>query len=1274
MLTGARKLPTHHLTIRVPWHDSGWDGTVCKRPADNTSCLVLPRIGTSKRDDLEMGCAGKRLDQLKDDEPPPCVGERVSFMSSFGMSRRMRHPYVEWSSQHEHFDETPFFHLPYSAACVPFRWMLKQIAEGDAERNSKGLKDTLQLGYVLEREPVLRARNGREVKTAWVQERDNQLVLLDTFFGAVEPQVSLCFFYAKRTPLSEDSRRVIVGVGRVLSVGEHTEYRYKTKMPATRSVLWERNVVHSIRPDFMDGFLFPYQEILALAQDDGSILPEDYVAFAPSDFFEQYSYGSELLPHDGAIASLLACAASLRKIKEVIPGSWDTALQWIDRELNRLWKARGAFPGLGSALCAFGLEHGNLIAYEIANAQAQAKKEWTENPWNLVDTVIDDPSVLEGGVAASIGKTYREKWKKLPKQRRALLELFSRCALSADQVTRFWVKEEREAAGLTVADAELLENPYRIYELDRGQLDAVTFATVDRGLFPDPVIQKAFPVPPPSRMEDAIDPRRVRAAVIHTLEEATGQGHTLLPQSWVVQRVRESELSPPCPLDEDTLAVTEDTFAPLVVSELLKDGKKAFQLERLAGTRSIIRQAIKRRFKAARHTRAYDWAALVAAAIKEDLPIDKNARAVEQRARKEKAKALEAIYASRISVLIGPAGTGKTTLLQALCSIDDVDAGGILLLAPTGKARVRLEQKTDMRGLGKTIAQFLNGLQRYDGETGAYYPNPGAPKCGEYTTVIIDECSMLTEEQLAAVLDAITNVERLVLVGDPRQLPPIGAGRPFVDIVNELAPADLESMWPKVGPAYAELTVVRRHGGAGEDDLLLVSHFAGRPVDPGADEVWARLERGQTPHVRLVPWKDASELEAKLVEELARALNLAGPDDEVTFETSIGGSIYEGDGKPYFWAAKSGRDDGAASKAEAWQILSPVRGSLHGVDALNRAIQARFRKRAREMATPEVFWHRRIPGPLGPQGILWGDKVINLQNSGRRRVWPEQENPYVANGDIGIAVGEYKTKKMHYLPSNLEVELATQPSFKYKYWESEFGGDEPNPPLELAYALTVHKTQGSEFGITFVVLPNPCWLLSRELLYTALTRHKNELVVLHQGPMREFRRFGGDGYSEIARRMTNLFREASPREVTVGKEKRFFEENLIHRTERGELVRSKSEVIIADKLHSRKIDYTYEMPILLDGPSGKVERAPDFTITDHEAGVTFYWEHLGMLDDTAYAARWQRKLDEYRRSGILPHEEGGGPQGTLIVTRDEPGGGLDSKNIAKVVDEVICGC
>ena len=115
-------------------------------------------------------------------------------------------------------------------------------------------------------------------------------------------------------------------------------------------------------------------------------------------------------------------------------------------------------------------------------------------------------------------------------------------------------------------------------------------------------------------------------------------------------------------------------------------------------------------------------------------------------------------------------------------------------------------------------------------------------------------------------------------------------------------------------------------------------------------------------------------------------------------------------------------------------------------------------------------------------------------------------------------------------------------------------------------------------------------------------------------------------------------------------------------------MRSKSELVIADKLHARDIDYAYEQPFML--PNGRI-RYPDFTITDHARGVTFYWEHLGLLDDPRYRLRWRRKRAEYLEAGIMPLENSADSEDILIETRDQPGGGLDAAAIASLVDRVI---
>jgi hypothetical protein len=151
-------------------------------------------------------------------------------------------------------------------------------------------------------------------------------------------------------------------------------------------------------------------------------------------------------------------------------------------------------------------------------------------------------------------------------------------------------------------------------------------------------------------------------------------------------------------------------------------------------------------------------------------------------------------------------------------------------------------------------------------------------------------------------------------------------------------------------------------------------------------------------------------------------------------------------------------------------------------------------------------------------------------------------------------------------------------------------------------------------------------------------------------------------------RLTNLFVDPKP----INIEGRFYEENLIHRTAGGEMVRSKSEVLIADHLTRKEkehgYDYRgYEKPLTIDG----VTKYPDFTIEDAQSGRNYYWEHCGMLHVPSYRRRWEDKLAWYKANGVRPREEGVGPKGTLILTRDEANGSIDSLKIVKLIDEVF---
>jgi hypothetical protein len=1264
MMKSESSFPLKHISIRVPWHDSGWNGSVCKSPSHNTACIKLVNIANSKDDAQEDALAGTSLRSLDSSAFPPCVKERATFMANFALERYHEHPYVRSSPKtHAHFKPTRLRYPAYAAAALPFRWMMKPVVFGDKKKQIAGLIEDYPLDSVdRSYEPEL------SFQTHWVQDHRNHQALLDCFWNHVRAEESLVFFYAKQVPLVEDTgRRVLIGAGRVVKIGPLTEYDYQGSTEGKiRSLLWERMVIHTIRPDFKDGFLLPYNEALEKSHDGLNFDPAEVVALAPEDRFTEFSFATEHVGNDAAIDALLACRAALLRAGELFSFQSQPQERWIDKQLGRLWRKRGAFPGIGSILTATGVPMGNFIAQALTNKVGEEG-----NPWEAWRQAINAPDrYLPKDLATHLDATIIKSWKRMPEDRRRFLELLSRVDLTLDQANVLAIPEVRQEEGLELSDADFINNPYLIYEGTRLSAVPVSIGAVDRGMFPTALVREQSPLPEPSLVKTAVDARRLRALVVRELEMAAQRGDTLRAQSDMITSLRrrdESSNEQRTEVTSDLLAVAEEEQFPGEIRTVeLADGRRAYQLERLSEVGELIRNTVKKRSEAKRHELQVDWSAeldkrLGAATSEAD------DRVKEERARREKATALAELAAARFSVLIGPAGTGKTTLLSVLCGRPEISKDGILLLAPTGKARVRMEDVARQAGTQNfqalTLAQFLSRSGRYDGSTQRYLLTG---ETGEKTarTVIVDECSMLTEEMMAALIEAISGVHRLIFVGDHRQLPPIGAGRPFADIIAALQPADIETSFPRVAPSYAELTIPRRQGAGERDDLQLAAWFGGNVISPGEDQVFEILAgKRESDTVHFIHWETPDELERELPIALADALwpNLDLKEWQA-FACSLGGNL-DDRGSAWF-NARYGTREGSGRAAEAWQVLSPVRQKPWGVDTLNRLIHSRYKAQQIERAR-QRGGYRSIPPPRGEHQIIYGDKVINNRNWSvpKTRIYPNSgERGYLANGEIGMVVGHRRMRRRNWEPENLEIEFSTQQGTVFTFYKSDFS-DEKESSLELAYALTVHKAQGSEFEVVFLVLPRSLLMITRELLYTALTRQKQKVVILHQGSATDLQRLSSERYSATATRLTNLF--GPPRPVAIGQA--FLEDRLIHRTMRGDAVRSKSEVIIANLLHAAKIEYHYEIPLEFEG----VTKYPDFTIEDDDAGITYYWEHCGLLHDPAYSRRWEEKEKWYRSNGILPLQEGGGPKGTLIVTRDEIDGGIDSKSIGKMIKEVF---
>jgi hypothetical protein len=158
--------------------------------------------------------------------------------------------------------------------------------------------------------------------------------------------------------------------------------------------------------------------------------------------------------------------------------------------------------------------------------------------------------------------------------------------------------------------------------------------------------------------------------------------------------------------------------------------------------------------------------------------------------------------------------------------------------------------------------------------------------------------------------------------------------------------------------------------------------------------------------------------------------------------------------------------------------------------------------------------------------------------------------------------------------------------------------------------VTVHKSQGSEFELTLLVLPARV-SVSRELLYTALTRQSQRVVILHEGTLADLQQLSQPWRSETARRLTDLF--TVPRPVSIdmaqsGQPQRF-DRRVMHVTDSGVVVKSKNEVIVAEILDRVAPGrWAYEVP--LRGLDGRTVY-PDFTIQRSDGSLVL-WEHLGL--------------------------------------------------------------
>lgn len=1227
-----------HISIRVPWHDDGWKGSVCAEPSANMSCLRLKNIHENRNDEIECDLCGMCM--VEHEEDLPCIGEGGAFMSENELHKTTVHPYKKTNpATHGHFLDTEVIYPAYSFPARPFAWLMKN--------DIAILSETYGIDYHPEFEPIL------QFKTRWIQDARNQRAVFDYFYKDIVPNESLCIAYAKQVPFIEDSRRVIIGMGHVKRVIPAIEHRH-TNAGSLRSMVWETMVSHSIRSNYKDGFVIPYKEMMEYANEHPDFDLSSITVFAPKDAFNEFSYATEHISHDAVIDVILSCIKAFTIINECLDEDYTNVLQWLNEQLSIVWEDRGAFPGLGAMLSAFGITLGIPMAREI-----KATLEKNQDLWEYVDAVIDHPRKhLPKAIADTVNSMIQKTWKGLDKERKDYLKLLSRFAINLDQANALYDASSRSKFYIECSDREIIENPYLLYEKTRLKLDDLylSIQKVDRAVFPIPSIAEKYPIPEPSRLSSENDERRIRAVVISVLEDAAESGHTILPCKTLTDLVQNLTLEPICPVTSDMIKALESFMRNEVMKREMKDGTEYYKLVRLNDFDREIERRIKKRLSATKIDVAADWRRM----LDEKFRDGKRISELEQMARNEKAAVLKVLAESRFSVLVGDAGTGKTTVLSVLCSEPTIAAGGVLLLAPTGKATVRLKESVSTKEKpfeALNVAQFLTRSGRFDWNEMRYRlskkPNRDLPE-----TVIIDEASMLTEEMFGALMEAIGTAKRIIFVGDPNQLPPIGAGKPFVDLVSLLKESLPESQplnQPRVANCYGELRINRRQQKEEERLDVNLSKLFTRTQESPDEDILSNIVQKKSENILIEKWESREELELKLFELVAAELNMSGPDDVNGFDKALGATVMQYE--TFF-------NKNGAITVDKWQILAPVRNMPQGVANINRLFHKRYRTHQVELSRRRRY--KKIPKAYGSEEIVYGDKVINIRNMKRDAYPQEGASNYIANGEIGLACGSYAANGKK--PNDyLQVCFSSQKEYTYSYDKKDFNDETGEESLELAYALTVHKAQGSQFDTVFLVLAEPCRIISRELLYTALTRQVKKIVILFNQEPYHLLKYSTDNNSDIARRFTDLFAETFPDDDGAHKPQiteangTFYDEKLIHKTVRGELVRSKSEVIIANALYYNGLDYEYEPELVLEG---RIKR-PDFKIVDGDTGDVWYWEHCGMMSDAKYAKRWADKEKFYAKNGIKRGQN-------LIVTEEFAGEGLESDKIDEMIRDIFC--
>lgn len=1203
-----RGIECMHLTVRMAWHDNNWNGKVCLNPEGNPYCvgthsLLSDRIASNRKLEIESEYKDSSIDMLPNDYIPPCYWSINAFSPEY-IDIVHEHPFK--NIKHS----IPEKMKPYSFFTWPFK-----LSFVHKEENKKKYGDY---------PPDLEKR-------------------VDDFINKFTENQSIVFFYANYdNPVSADEMKYLLLGCSVISEKpkktyfpfsneELDKWRSSKKMKYFPSLNWALQFTH----DFEQyGVLLPYREYLDYVEknpEDEEKLHEMKVVIDESSLVNSFKYVAMDIDDDKCLYLLYKLRKSLLKIEEhgFIASLEKTKqqLQKIEKLIRMTWEKRGLYPSLSKILTYFDVDAEDakhIAEYINANAVNQKLGELFEQLEQ--ERVPDGLSDYEDTLLDLFeNRSFKRNLERLKK-------------LSMLNLTDYQIEKIINDPDLF---QEIEQNPYILFEkyrADENDLDEpnlqdepIDIFKIDIALIPD---RKYVAKDRDLQKMQADSPERLRAVIIqHLYEIGNLSGDCFETDKKIIEHLKQYPLfyKSDIKIDEFALMQLDDDYRKHFIERLhieLVDNQHFYYLKETKFAENVIKNAFNTLSQKKHNHVQIDLNNYIkesAATLK-----DKNPEFDDELFINERTKLYNNVFKQSFYLLTGRAGAGKTEETANIIEMLSVRLGEeVTVLAPTGKAALRLADKLNSPKYRnnvkpKTIDKFIfeNNFQHLIAESDyTAIENVSEREKVVVDNLIVDECSMVDLFKLAILFTIIRldKIKRVILVGDEFQLPPIGFGKPFRDLIDFVSSnkqlADIHYIRLESNCRIAEKVQGNNQQTESNKILELADVFASkkRYYEPILQEVSKNGFESSTLSVHI--WKNKDDLKEMLESELNKLLRSYVDDfDPDNLQSrikafNIAFGLYDNGHVPN-WSAKE-------IKLDAIQLLSPYRAGHYGTIALNKNIQIQYRKPNRYRN--DVFFH--------------SDKIMRLYNWYKWNGAERKKELVLSNGSIGI-VTHHRDKENR----NKTIK---------RYFFSELNDvlekidEESN--FDLAYAITVHKSQGSDFEHVFLVIPKKFSLLSKEMIYTALTRAKKKLFLFVQENQEKSLLEIAKNISFVDGRNTSIFDAPEDRKTKFQPKK-------------GVFVKSKVEYIIYKVLEKSGLKFEYENELKLDNRTYNIH--PDFTITLSD-GRKIFWEHLGMLDTQKYFQDWQRRKDDYKAMGLYDD---------LITTDDL--GGINEEKLQTVIEDI----